>query len=197
MTAHSSSHTTPAFCGVYHRSLIIYMQCHNINYVFMNVTMQKNIGESIMAKHIVFLFFSISVWILAIYRIWIFWQQYNDLSCKWITVEASLYIGDQCLWILWVTLTHKVTLPWIYHNLIVLKFYATVNLPAKLSLNKPIKFWYSMNIGLHKWKWFHCITRNFFLRFRQNGNQMKNLCLINYIYDTKKPLFFFINTSII
>lgn len=71
-----------------------------------------------------------------------------------------------------------------------LKFYGTINLPAKLSPNKPIKFWYSMNIGLHKWKWFHCITGNFFLRFRQNGNQMKNLCLINYIYYTKKASLF-------
>lgn len=135
-----------------------------------------------------FYFFSISVWILAIYRIWIFWQQYNDLSCKWITVEASLYIGDQC------------SQSYIAMNISqfnCLEILCNSQFTCKIKSQQAIRFWYSMNIGLHKWKWFHCITRNFFLRFRQNGNQMKNLCLINYIYDTKKPLFFFINTSII
>jgi hypothetical protein len=34
-----------------------------------------------------------------------------DRNLVWITVESSLFVGDQCSWISWVTLTHKFTSP--------------------------------------------------------------------------------------
>lgn len=30
----------------------------------------------------------------------------------WYTVESSLFVGDQCSWLLWVALGHEFTSPW-------------------------------------------------------------------------------------
>lgn len=55
------------------------------------------------------------------------------------TMESSLFMGDQCPWLSWVTLAHEFTSPY--------KKYLFNFLPTKLHHNELWTFWLPTNIG--------------------------------------------------
>jgi hypothetical protein len=73
------------------------------------------------------------------------------------TVESSLFVGDQCSWISWATLTHEFTSPqtYIYFFFKFHKYYSNCilyMLSTKLSPHEPVKFWLPTNIDPHELK---------------------------------------------
>jgi hypothetical protein len=73
-----------------------------------------------------------------------------------ITLEPSLFVGDQCSWILWITFTHEFSCSQTY-------FYFFINLykhyPITLfisyppnQVSEPAEFWLPTNINPHKLK---------------------------------------------
>lgn len=63
------------------------------------------------------------------------------------TVELSLFVVDQCLWISWAAFTHEITSSSTFNKLIYgLAFNATNQCPRKLRLHESATFWQSKNI---------------------------------------------------
>ena len=85
-------------------------------------------------------------------------------------VKSSLFVGEKCLWISWVTLIQELASQQMFNKVIKCSvLYCNQPVNMTLSSHEPATFWQSTNIGLHE-EWFHSSTHGQIRLYMIYGN---------------------------